>query len=247
MSGQKLQTEHPWGPSATIFLTVLIGVVFVLSQVAVVIPYLAWTAGEGSEVELKDALSSLGTDGRFLAISAICTCVPTLGLTFFLVRLRGGPGIREYLGIRATRPVIVLRWCLYTAVLAVALDGITALMGYPLVPEWMRETYRTAGSLPLLLVAVHVVAPTVEETVFRGFMLDGIRGSRLGDVGSIALVALVWAVIHVQYSAIYMAQIFILGILLGIARVRTGSLLVPIAMHAVFGVISTIHLARAVQ
>jgi membrane protease YdiL (CAAX protease family) len=247
MSDETLPAARPWGPGATVLFTVLIAVVFAVSQVVVLIPYLALTGEGTSKAELQNALSSLETDGRFLAVAQIFSSFPVLVVTFLLVRLRRGPRLQEYLGLRASRPATVLRWCLYTVAAYIAMNGLTIMAGYPRIPDWMLDTYRHTESRLLLLVSVHVFAPLIEEVVFRGFMLEGLRHSRLGDMGAILLVALAWTVIHVQYSAIYLAQIFLFGILLGLARIRTESLLVPIIMHAVFSGVATIHLVWVVH
>jgi hypothetical protein len=50
----------------------------------------------------------------------------------------------------------------------------------------------------------------------------------------------VWAAIHGQYDLYGMATIFALGVLLGTARVKTRSVLAPIALHALYNLISTV-------
>ena len=37
---------------------------------------------------------------------------------------------------------------------------------------------------------------------------------------------------HVQYGIYEIVQIFVLGVVLGVARAHSGSLVVPLAMHA---------------
>ena len=52
------------------------------------------------------------------------------------------------------------------------------------------------------------------------------------------LVALGWAAFHVQYGIGTMALIATDGLLLGAARVSSGSLVTPVAMHAMGNLVS---------
>jgi len=67
--------------------------------------------------------------------------------------------------------------------------------------------------------------------------------SRIGVVGAIGLTAFFWAILHVQYGVYEIATIFLLGIVLGIMRFKTGSLWSPLLMHAFFNLIATLQVA----
>ena len=92
-------------------------------------------------------------------------------------------------------------------------------------------------------VALLVAAPLFEETFFRGFLFRGFASSFLGVIGTVLVTAGLWALLHVQYDAYGIALVFALGLLLGIARARTGSLWVPIAMHSAANLVATIETA----
>jgi membrane protease YdiL (CAAX protease family) len=77
------------------------------------------------------------------------------------------------------------------------------------------------------------VAPIWEELLFRGLLIAGLQPTRLGASGAVLVSAAVWALIHGQYDFYGIATIFACGLLFGAARLRTGSILVPIAMHVV--------------
>lgn len=241
MSGQS-ERRGPWGPIATLALTALIAVAFAVAQLSLAIPYLLYRRGAGSLRELERAAAGLETDGLFIALSVIGSGAVALALTLAAVWIRRGPGPAEYLGFERAPGATLLRWLLYTVLCGAGLELVTHLAGYPSIPDWMIQVYESAASLPLLLVAVVAAAPVVEETVFRGFFLEGVRRSRLGPPGAVLLAALAWALTHVQYEAYYVGQVFCLGLLLGAARVRTGSLWVPIAMHALFNAASSVQL-----
>ena len=69
--------------------------------------------------------------------------------------------------------------------------------------------------------------------------LSGIASSRLGGVVAVFVTAATWAIIHVQYDAYGITTIFVSGILLGFMRLKTGSLLLCVALHALMNVAAT--------
>jgi membrane protease YdiL (CAAX protease family) len=233
----------PWGALATIFFTLTVAGLFLLVQIAVAIPYLIFKLAGTPQPDVEAAASGLESDGLLLGISEVVAGTAAIGFTVLLAWVRKGPRVRDYLALRGVPRPTILRWLLYTVLLGVALEGISYVAGYASVPVWMFEIYRSAGFLPLLLVAILVIAPVLEELVFRGFFFEGIRRTRLGDAGAILLASVLWAGTHVQYELFYMGEIFILGTLLGAARVRTGSIIPPILMHALFSVIAVIQVA----
>ena len=83
----------------------------------------------------------------------------------------------------------------------------------------------------------------MEELLFRGFLISGLRPTRLGASGAVLASALLWSAIHGQYDLYGMASIFALGVLLGAARVKTGSVLVAIVMHGLSNAIATLETA----
>ena len=54
----------------------------------------------------------------------------------------------------------------------------------------------------------------------------------LGPAVAITLTALVWAGFHLQYDYLQMGFIFVIGILLGMARYKSGSILLTFGLHA---------------
>jgi membrane protease YdiL (CAAX protease family) len=95
----------------------------------------------------------------------------------------------------------------------------------------------------LIWLALIVAAPLFEETFFRGFLFKGFESSFIGPSGAVLATAGLWAVIHAQYNLYEMTIIFCLGLLLGGARRATGTLSVPLALHAVVNLVATIEAA----
>ncbi|HUD72148.1 MAG TPA: CPBP family intramembrane glutamic endopeptidase, partial [Dongiaceae bacterium] len=81
------------------------------------------------------------------------------------------------------------------------------------------------------ILAIGIAGPIAEELAFRGIALWRLRTMRLGTAGAVVVTSLLWTALHFQYEPAVLAQIFLDGLVLGAARVRTGSLGAPIAMH----------------
>ena len=104
----------------------------------------------------------------------------------------------------------------------------------------MTKVYANTQNLPLFWIAVSIAAPFFEEFLFRGFLLEGMSKSRLGLTGAIILTSATWAIIHMQYGWFEIISIFFIGILLCIAKVKSKSLYVPIAMHMLMNLTASI-------
>ena len=95
-------------------------------------------------------------------------------------------------------------------------------------------------SEPILLgfISVVVVAPIIEEFLFRGFLYSQLRRSFLRDWGAIAVSSLVWTAIHFQYEVGILFFLFLFGLFLGYFRIKYNSLLIPVALHAINNLIA---------
>jgi membrane protease YdiL (CAAX protease family) len=80
------------------------------------------------------------------------------------------------------------------------------------------------------VLGVALLGPLAEELIFRGFLF-GILRDRIGLPATIAGTAIGWAVLHFSYGWAVIAVIVVDGLLLGVARWRTGSVWPPVAMH----------------
>lgn len=92
---------------------------------------------------------------------------------------------------------------------------------------------------PLLLTLfVFALVPGVcEELVFRGFMLSGFRRSHRTGL-AITLSAVTFGAMHMIPQQVFNASL--LGLVLGLVAVRSGSLFVPISLHVVFNAASVV-------
>ena len=93
-----------------------------------------------------------------------------------------------------------------------------------------------------VLLALVVLAPLGEETLFRGFLFKGIAASRAGPVVAIFVSSVAWALLHVQYDWYGVVSIAVIGLFLGVVRYRTGSLLVTMLLHALANMVATLEM-----
>ena len=228
-----------WGPWATLGFGALIGVAFIILQSLTILVFLALT-GDLSLAGLADPEGAglLASNGLLLVVATLVTAPVIVALIVLFAWARHGLPVLDYLGWRALSRADWMRWLALTLLFVVIMDGVTWLSGRSLIPDFLRETYTTAGVTPLFWLAVAVAAPLSEELFFRGFIFRGLSESRLGPWGAIVFAALVWALIHTQYELFYVAMIFAGGLFIGYARWRSGSVLLAFVMHATWNLIA---------
>lgn len=231
--------EPRWGFWATVGFSLVVAAAFLAIQTAVVIGWVIIRVASTGKVPDQADAEMLGSNGLFLAIATLITMPACLGLVVLFAKLKRGASIAGYLGLRAVPPRVALAWLGCLLAYAVATDSLTYALGRRVVPEFMANAYRTAGVLPLLWIALLVMPPLFEESFMRGFMLEGFRRTRLGATGAVVVTSAVWASVHLQYGLYEIAVIFVGGLLLGAAKVRTGSIYVPMAMHCLQNLIAT--------
>lgn len=92
-----------------------------------------------------------------------------------------------------------------------------------------------------IFITYVLVAPVVEELVFRGYFFRVWRNSFLKCWGTLLLTSVLFTAMHTgQYPLQLLAVLFCFSLLLGLAREKTGSVYVPIVMHAVNNLVAFI-------
>lgn len=163
-----------------------------------------------------------------MALSAVL-----LVFLWALVRLKQKRPFTDYLPIRSVPMKHLFLWVAAALALALAMDFVMQRLGLP-VSSFGEDIYAKSMNKWWLFGFVVVSAPLLEEMVFRGFVLAGFERLPFRDAPAlaVALAAFTWALLHGQYHAHEMFGIFVLGVLLGFARLQTRSLVTPLLMHA---------------
>ena len=230
---------RPWGFWATIGFTVAIVIAEVLIQIVAVVGFLVVATVAHHTVDAH----SLGSNGLLLAIVTVVSIPVALGLVVLFVRLRKGMTLKDYLCFRHPRSSRYSTWCLILLAFVLLSDSLSVVLGKPIVPPFMSDAYATAGFMPLLWFTLIVVAPVGEEILFRGFLFKGLEASRVGGAGAVIVSSLGWAAMHIQYDWYGLLSVGAMGLLVGIARLRSQSILLPIFLHAVSNLIATVEAA----
>jgi uncharacterized protein len=148
-------------------------------------------------------------------------------------RSAGWP-VARYLGLVRPRRRDLMHGVAALAVVILALEILTHVLGRESVTPFQSDSYRAARAadlLPLLWLAFVIAAPVGEEIVFRGFVFRGWAASRLGPQLTILLTSLIFSAAHTQYDWFGVVQTFCIGALFGWLRWRSGSTTLAILLH----------------
>ncbi|MCE9620499.1 MAG: CPBP family intramembrane metalloprotease [Planctomycetes bacterium] len=141
------------------------------------------------------------------------------------IKLRDASGLGLRLPTWTAAAFWLAAWIAWMALSEVAL----AQFGMEQPKPWPEYS---APIFWMRVAAIGLVGPVLEELVFRGAVLSLIERTRFGLRGAILVTSVAWAAIHVQYAPAFIFLIFLDGIFLGECRVRSGSLILPMAMHS---------------
>jgi membrane protease YdiL (CAAX protease family) len=171
---------------------------------------------------------------------------------FLRYRGRDVPGL---FGLRLLPPARIVGLALlfivaaFPIIAAVNSFTLVALKGkiaeQPIV-ELFRNVARSGdyGAMAKLFVATVLIAPACEEFLFRGYFY-GVGKRYFGSVFSILATSLLFAAFHLNLASL--PGLFVLALCLNAAYERTGSLLVPMSMHAVYNLSSLVLLYLQAQ
>lgn len=99
------------------------------------------------------------------------------------------------------------------------------------LPNSMQETFEMMMRHPLGIIAIVIMAPIVEELLFRGAIEGYLLRKWKHPAGAIVFSSLVFGLVHGNWVQAPFA--FVIGLALGWMYYRTGSLLPGILMHFV--------------
>jgi membrane protease YdiL (CAAX protease family) len=218
----------------------------IVSQIGAVLALVLWREsdiGKFSESELEQVALVTSTSGLGLSVTTFVASTVCGGLIVSAIKLRRGLTLRAYLGIEPVPLATLRNWLALLGGFLIVSMMLDILLGHTISSDFLSVAYATANPAWPLWLAVVVVTPLYEEGIFRGFLLKGFAASFMGQTGAVVLTSAVWAAVHMQYDAYDMATIFCVGLLFGAARLKTGSILVPLALHAVTNLLATVEVA----
>jgi membrane protease YdiL (CAAX protease family) len=121
---------------------------------------------------------------------------------------------------------------------------LVTLSGSEATPEQVLTGDLVGTPLQVLLtvLAAVVIAPLAEELLFRGLLHRSLR-QRLSIVPATLLSSGLFALVHVDVALsqpLALVGLTVVGVVLALAHERTGSLVVPVVIHAVHNAITVV-------
>jgi hypothetical protein len=231
-----------WGFWPTFLFSLLIGVVNGLAALLAVLIVLDVAIISDPNFSWTDYVLS-GIDNEFgpvLVVSVLLSGIVSLALIAGLIKARHGASIKEYLALKP----LPLKTMAGLVALTLGMLLLSAVIdSFRSLPEDGGGVTLFDGVWPVFaFLAVVVMAPLFEETMFRGFMFQGFLRTRLGPSLAIILPAIWWGALHAQYAFFDQVVIMVFGVVLAVTRLRTGSLWGPIAMHATWNLVAFVQI-----
>jgi membrane protease YdiL (CAAX protease family) len=175
-------------------------------------------------------------EDALLRATLLKVATPALAIVIALVvsRVRG-ISWRDAIGFRAPTAASVVLWLgVWIAWTAIG-EILIGALGLDQAQPWPPYPALIVG---LRVLAIGLLGPAAEEIVMRGLLWSRLRLTPLGPFGALLAVAVLWSSLHVQYGAGTVALIAGDGVVLGLARMQSGSIWLPVAMHAIGNLVS---------
>ncbi len=168
----------------------------------------------------------------FTALSAILLCLVNMQKPFRALFMNEACGTAKafykglFYGIAAIPPVMLLSF---------AANTVTSLLGYESSPQdvfrWLEQDALHTGARYFTLAAIVLLAPVIEEFLFRGILLPCILKGR-SFLFAALLSGAYFATVH--FHAPSFIPLLSLSIVFAAGYAATGSIITPIVMHALF-------------
>ena len=178
-------------------------------------------------------------DGTVVSISIMIGCVLLVAISALVIRVRGG-NLKQYLALRPFSLAVGMGMIGLLLIFMIGSQALTYVLDKsPLV--FVDPLYQSVSSVWLLIFAMVIVAPIYEELIFRGILWSAIAEQFIsppdteyrGAIIASLVTSLIFAVIHLQYGIYEISTIVVLALLFCYARIKSGSLILPMLLHII--------------
>ncbi len=227
-----------WGLTGTLVWGILILLLFSLIQGAATVAYCYAVYGGFSDEVMKN----LEYDGTAIALATFASMIVCSLVICKVIKLKESSNLMKYLAINKINRTEIIYWGFATFLLCLGIEVLMRVLNIDnsVNSEYMVTVYKSTGQPWFLFLAVVGAASVFEELFYRGFLFTGLSSTFMGSIGVTIITSLAWAAIHIQYDLYGMAMIFISGVVLAIARIKTNSILTTIMMHSIMNIVATI-------
>lgn len=184
-----------------------------------------WYLVEGTPV--KEVLHLFGT-GKLnptADMMVAASAVYSLATLLVFVRCKWFTVTKSYI---ESRPMTAMLWCgvlsLGTIIPAMALQELL-----PELDNNMKDVFESLMTKPTGYLVIGILAPVVEEVVFRGAMISALREHFKGIWGPVLITAALFALVHL--NPVQIPHAFLVGILLGWLYCKFGTIIPGVVVH----------------
>ncbi len=239
------QQAARWGFWATVIWALVVAAIYAVVLFTAILGAADWSPADPADLSFEQLMISGISKGYSFPLASFLTTIVCCWSIAAIVRLKKHAVLREYLCLKPVAFKTMMKWIGLFAIVYVATTLVLIWLDLPIGNDFMSTIYLNAKPAWMLWLAVVVAIPLFEEVFFRGFLLTGFASSFMRPIGAVLVTTALWAGLHFQYDAVGVAVVFCFGLLLGAARIRTGSLMVPLGIHALENLLATAAVAFA--
>ena len=191
-----------------------------------------------SDPRMEERMNELVFNGDMVAQEALWSGAVCTLLILVTVRLWKRSQTNAFLGL--TRPSWRQALIWLGAFLALGLGNAPLAAPFPTFrTDFMTQVIGSTTNMWWLVLGVGVMAPLFEEFLLRGLLYGTLRHT-VDEHAGVAVAAGVFALMRMQYDVAVMMLILPMGIVLGYARSRSGSIWVPVMLHMLNNLITVV-------
>lgn len=178
---------------------------------------------------MQERMATYMTNGDLIGQAAFWSGLIGLAAIVLSVVLWKRSLTSQFLGLRIPTIKQFLIWAGVFILLGAIIEGL-AYLSPVFRSDFMTDILGNTTNMIWLYLGVGIMAPLFEEFLLRGLLFGSVRHIADENI-AVAATAGVFTIMHMQYTAAVMLLILPLGVVLGYARAKSGSIWVPVALH----------------
>lgn len=209
-------------------------ILFFVTQTASVFLAGKWLLTNSAHLAWDEVLFLGSSNGTVVSASIVISALILTLLIWLILKLKK-QSVGDYLALKPFNLKVAIAMIGILLLFMIGSQALTYLLDKaPL--DFVDPLFSSVNSVWLLVIVMVVVAPIYEELVFRGLLWSAINEqfeAPRGLVISSLVTSVIFALIHLQYGIYEMSTIVILALIFCLARIKSGSLLLPMLLHII--------------
>jgi len=181
----------------------------------------------------------------FQALLQIASSLALFVTIYLTLKLKFKEDFKEVMGIDFKNTKNHLKTGLLATLVLIACTTVVNIFSVFILKNSVTNPYSSFSPEKLRLISIFAIltAPIVEEIFFRGF-IQPVFVKRFGACAGILITATIFAFSHVQYANYSTAlwSVLTIGIVLGVTKEKTGSIMPGIVAHFINNLLAAIAL-----